>query len=91
MPDPGREDEKDVERIHGDGLPQLPLLRLPNSPRPRTPVKTAIPTKVGEPSPIKYVVYIIKENRTYDQVFGDLAEGANKKGNGDPELVHVPA
>jgi YVTN family beta-propeller protein len=44
--------------------------------------KTAIPTRVGDPSPIKYVLYIIKENRTYDQVFGDL-----KKGNGDPSLV----
>jgi YVTN family beta-propeller protein len=46
------------------------------------PVKTAIPTKVGDPSPIKYVIYIIKENRTYDQVFGDM-----KEGNGDPSLV----
>ncbi|HZY83233.1 MAG TPA: hypothetical protein VFE78_00265, partial [Gemmataceae bacterium] len=46
------------------------------------PIKTAIPTKVGAPSPIKYVIYIIKENRTYDQVFGDV-----KKGNGDPSLV----
>jgi YVTN family beta-propeller protein len=43
---------------------------------------TAIPTKVGGPSPIKHVIYIIKENRTYDQVFGDV-----KKGNGDPALV----
>ncbi|MDW8104461.1 MAG: beta-propeller fold lactonase family protein [Armatimonadota bacterium] len=40
-----------------------------------------IPAKVGDPSPIKYVVYIIKENRTYDQVFGDIPEG-----NGDPNL-----
>lgn len=46
------------------------------------PVKTAIPNKVGAPSPIKYVLYIIKENRTYDQVFGDMP-----KGNGDPSLV----
>jgi YVTN family beta-propeller protein len=46
------------------------------------PVKTAIPNKVGEPSPIKHVLYIIKENRTYDQVFGDMP-----KGNGDPSLV----
>jgi YVTN family beta-propeller protein len=46
------------------------------------PVATAIPTKVGDPSPIKYVIYIIKENRTYDQVFGDM-----KEGNGDPSLV----
>ena len=36
----------------------------------------------GEPSPIKHVIYIIKENRTYDQVFGDI-----KEGNGDPSLV----
>ena len=46
------------------------------------PEKTAIPTKVGDPSPIKYVLYIIKENRTYDQVFGDMP-----RGNGDPSLV----
>ena len=41
-----------------------------------------IPQRVGEPSPIKYVFYIIKENRTYDQVLGDIPEG-----NGDPKLV----
>jgi YVTN family beta-propeller protein len=46
------------------------------------PNKTAIPTQVGDPSPLKHVIYIIKENRTYDQVFGDL-----KKGNGDRALV----
>lgn len=40
-----------------------------------------IPMKVGDPSPIKYVFYIIKENRTYDQVLGDMPEG-----NGDKEL-----
>jgi hypothetical protein len=44
--------------------------------------KTAIPTRVGDPSPIQHVIYIIKENRTYDQVFGDMT-----KGNGDPALV----
>ncbi len=54
------------------------------------PEKTAIPTKVGDPSPIKYVLYIIKENRTYDQVFGDLATGPNPKGNGDPTLCMFP-
>jgi YVTN family beta-propeller protein len=52
--------------------------------------KTAIPTKVGDASPIKYVIYIIKENRTYDQVFGDLARGPNPKGNGDPTLCMFP-
>jgi len=44
--------------------------------------KTVIPEKVGAPCPIKHVIYIIKENRTYDQVFGDV-----KEGNGDPALV----
>jgi len=41
-----------------------------------------IPRRVGAASPIKYVFYIIKENRTYDQVLGDM-----KEGNGDPRLV----
>ncbi len=40
-----------------------------------------IPMKVGAPSPIKYVFYVIKENRTYDQVLGDV-----KQGNGDASL-----
>ena len=41
-----------------------------------------VPRKVGEKSPIKYVFYVIKENRTYDQVLGDMP-----KGNGDTSLV----
>lgn len=41
----------------------------------------AVPERVGEPSLIHHVVYIIKENRTYDQVLGDINEG-----NGDPAL-----
>ena len=36
------------------------------------------------------MIYIIKENRTYDQVFGDLAAGPNPKGNGDPTLCMFP-
>lgn len=41
-----------------------------------------IPQRVGAGSPIKRVLYVIKENRTYDQVFGDIA-----KGNGDARLT----
>jgi DNA-binding beta-propeller fold protein YncE len=44
--------------------------------------ESVIPTKVGERSPITYVLFIMKENRTYDQVFGDL-----RQGNGDPSLT----
>lgn len=41
-----------------------------------------VPMRVGDKSPIKYIFYVIKENRTYDQVLGDIPEG-----NGDPNLV----
>ena len=44
-----------------------------------------IPAKVGEPSPIKHCIYILKENRTYDQVLGDMPEG-----NGDADLCLFP-
>lgn len=49
-------------------------------PRPGQPPR-AVPERIGEPSQIRHVVYVIKENRTYDQVLGDMAEG-----NGDPGL-----
>jgi YVTN family beta-propeller protein len=41
-----------------------------------------VPARHGEPSVIKHVIYVIKENRTYDQVLGDM-----KEGNGDPHLT----
>ena len=47
--------------------------------------KNPIPARQGDPSPITHCIYIIKENRTYDQVFGDV-----KKGNGEPELCLFP-
>ena len=59
-----------AERIAAAALP----------PRPHQPAK-AIPERIGEPSLIKHVVYVIKENRTYDQVFGAL-----ERGNGNAEL-----
>ena len=39
-------------------------------------VPRAVPERPGEPSLVKHVVYIVKENRTYDQVLGDLGRGA---------------
>jgi DNA-binding beta-propeller fold protein YncE len=41
----------------------------------------------GKQDHIKHVIYIIKENRTYDQVFGDLAQNGKPVGNGDPSLA----
>jgi len=48
---------------------------------PKTP-PVAIPAKIGDPSLIKHVFLIIRENRTYDQILGDVAAG-----NGDPKLA----
>jgi YVTN family beta-propeller protein len=60
---------------------RYPLLREaalpPRADQPPRPV----PERVGEPSLFQHVVYIIKENRTYDQVLGDMPEG-----NGDASL-----
>jgi YVTN family beta-propeller protein len=53
----------------------LTMARPPQEP-------SIVPQQVGAGSPVKHVIYVIKENRTYDQVFGDIA-----KGNGDPRLA----
>ena len=42
----------------------------------------AVPLRIGDPSTIKHVFLIVKENRTYDQVLGD-----DPRGNGDPALA----
>jgi hypothetical protein len=46
------------------------------------PSDSPIPSKVGDRSPITHVFYVIRENRTYDQILGDLG-----RGNGDPQLA----
>ena len=50
------------------------------NPRPGQPPQP-VPERIGEPSVFKHVVYVIKENRTYDQILGDIREA-----NGDPAL-----
>jgi len=57
---------------------QIAISKLP--PRPNQPPRP-VPERIGEPSVFKHVVYVIKENRTYDQVLG-----AEPRGNGDPSL-----
>ncbi len=60
--------------------PLLAQAKLP--PRPdRAPVP--VPERAGEPSVFKHVIYLIKENRTYDQILGDVREG-----NGDGSLCN---
>jgi len=48
----------------------------------RDAVARAVPERPGEPSLVQHVVYVIRENRTYDQVLGDIGKGAS-----DPSLV----
>jgi YVTN family beta-propeller protein len=46
----------------------------------------AVPSRIGDPSTIKHVFLLVKENRTYDQVYGDMAEG-----DGDASLAQFGA
>ncbi len=64
-----------LENMH---YPLLDAARLP--PRPGQPPRP-VPERVGEPSVFEHVIYVIKENRSYDQILGDMTEG-----NGDPTL-----
>ncbi|WP_029630661.1 bifunctional YncE family protein/alkaline phosphatase family protein [Zavarzinella formosa] len=56
--------------LHKDSLPNIEGV----------PEDNPIPKKVGDKSPIKHVIYIVKENRTYDQVFGDIPQGNGEAG-----------
>ncbi|SCB97023.1 40-residue YVTN family beta-propeller repeat-containing protein [Fictibacillus enclensis] len=79
IPSPGdiiKGTKKVYENNNWYGLKDLNAKGRPN----KKPV--AMPERVGEPSTIKHVFYIIKENRTYDQVLGDLG-----KGNGEPAIT----
>ncbi len=60
---------------------RYPLLAAANQPARPGQAPRPVPERAGEPGLIKHVIYIIKENRTYDQVLGDVVEG-----NGDGAL-----
>jgi YVTN family beta-propeller protein len=60
---------------------RYPLLAQAKLPPRAAAAPRAVPERAGEPSLLKHVIYIIKENRTYDQVLGDVAQG-----NGEPSL-----
>jgi YVTN family beta-propeller protein len=53
----------------------------PASAARRPPRSSPIPARAGAASPIRHVFYVVRENRTYDQILGD-----EKGGNGDPNL-----
>ncbi len=78
LPDENKLPKLTEQVIKNNNHARLALLDI----LPRKNVKPVpVPKNIGEPSVFKHVIYIIKENRTYDQVLGDV-----KKGNGDPSL-----
>ncbi|MFI5156153.1 MAG: alkaline phosphatase family protein [Chitinophagales bacterium] len=78
IPEPDEKDLSVYSRLVYQNTPYNKSKELESSGEQGNP----IPMKVGNPSPIKYIFYIIKENRTYDQVLGDMNEG-----NGDSSLL----
>jgi YVTN family beta-propeller protein len=77
---PVKRDLAALTQVSLDNMRYGLLQEAKRPPRPHQPPRP-VPERVGEPSVFKHVVYIIKENRTYDQVLGDIPEG-----NGDPSL-----
>ncbi len=77
-PDRDRLDEYTEQVAVNMRLPHMldAMRKEPSDPRP-----VPVPTRPGETSVFEHVLYIIKENRTYDQILGDVP-----KGNGEPEL-----
>lgn len=78
-----------IDPFSDDQLDKYSQTVLQNSPyrdelldRVETGADNPVPSRPGDPTPIQHVLYIVKENRTYDQVLGDLG-----KGNGDPSLT----
>ena len=67
--------ERAARNMRAERIAQTALPARPDQP-PR-----AIPERIGEPSLIEHVIYIIKENRTYDQILGDI-----ERANGNAEL-----
>jgi hypothetical protein len=64
---------------------RVPQIKRTQQPPVAGQAPVPVPFRVGEPSVFQHVLYILKENKTYDQVFGDMPEG-----NGNPGLCIYP-
>ena len=64
---------------------RVPQIKQTQQPPLAGQAPVPVPLRVGEPSVFQHVLYILKENKTYDQVFGDMPEG-----NGNPGLCIYP-
>src|SRR5262249_35535904 len=78
LPTPDRDALRPMTRTAISVTPYSDAHRLEPA---NAPAASPIPRRVGDPSPIKHVFYMIRENRTYDQVLGDM-----ESANGDPTL-----
>jgi YVTN family beta-propeller protein len=74
---------RELEKFTQTALANLryPLLEQVKLPPRENRAPQPVPERIGEPSVFEHVIYIIKENRTYDQVLGDI-----KEGNGEEDL-----
>jgi YVTN family beta-propeller protein len=80
VPVPGKRELKKYSAAVFDNYRRERIAQALSQPRRNQPPRP-VPERIGEPSVFKHVVYVIKENRSYDQVLGDV-----DKGNGDPAL-----
>jgi YVTN family beta-propeller protein len=80
VPVPGKKDLKSYSAVVYDNYRRDRISQALRKPRRNQPPRP-VPERIGEPSVFKHVVYVIKENRTYDQVLGDV-----ENANGDPAL-----
>ncbi|OKH48923.1 hypothetical protein NIES2101_21565 [Calothrix sp. HK-06] len=76
LSDPSQLAQYTEQVVQNNGFNEGDKIRVAGQPN-----EDVIPLRAGDPSPIKHVIYVIKENRTYDQVLGSL-----EKGNGEPNL-----
>ncbi len=82
IPVPSKSELEKFTRIALADL-RYPLLAQAKLPPRENQTPAPVPERVGEPSVFQHVIYIIKENRTYDQILGDVTEG-----NGDASLCN---
>lgn len=80
VPLPGKKELKKFSAVVYDNYRRERIAQALRKPRDGQPPRP-VPERIGEPSVFKHVVYVIKENRTYDQILGDVG-----KGNSDPSL-----
>jgi YVTN family beta-propeller protein len=79
----GRELAKETAQVLENG--RIARIKQASQPARKGQAPVPVPARAGEPSVFQHVLYVLKENKTYDQVFGDIS-----RGNGDSNLCVYP-